>query len=44
MRITEGSTWMRVPADMKESDAANDVSILMRKGGCYDLDCNPDEN
>ena len=38
MRITEGSTWMRVPADMKESDAANNVNKLMRKGGCSDLE------
>ena len=37
MRITEGSTWMRAPADMKECDAANNVNGLMRKGGCSDL-------
>ena len=33
---------MRVPADMKESDAANNVNNvnkLMRKGGCSDLVC-----
>ena len=39
MRITEGSTWMRAPADMKECDAANNVNGLMRKGGCSILDC-----
>ena len=30
---------MRPAADMKESDAANHVNELMRKGGCSDLDC-----